>query len=208
MIDAEKEKVQELVVRERLLAASLELFTCKGYAATSVREIVASARVTKPVLYYYFGSKEGLYLELMREPYGQFEALIDASSPQNSKRVGELLLDLGDSLFQLFVEHLDTARLMYSIYYGPPQGAPFFDFDMYHRKLQEKVRMHVDEGIRSGEFSLIDANDMTWVIVGALNVALEEQLCHVSPGIDRQGLARILRLVIGSIAGARVANVE
>ena len=52
-------------VRERLLREALRLFTERGYAATTVREIVAAAGVTKPVLYYYFGSKEGLYLEIM-----------------------------------------------------------------------------------------------------------------------------------------------
>ena len=55
----------EAAVRERLLAAAIELFTGQGYAATSVREIVAAAGVTKPALYYWFGSKEGLYLALV-----------------------------------------------------------------------------------------------------------------------------------------------
>ncbi len=49
-------------VRQRLLRAASDLFAQKGYAATTVREIVAAVGVTKPVLYYYFGSKEGLYL--------------------------------------------------------------------------------------------------------------------------------------------------
>jgi TetR/AcrR family transcriptional regulator len=47
-----KENVQETEVRKRLLKAALELFTKKGFAATSVREIVEIAGVTKPVLYY------------------------------------------------------------------------------------------------------------------------------------------------------------
>ena len=45
------------------LSAARELFARKGYSGTSVREIVAAADVTKPVLYYYFRNKEGLYLE-------------------------------------------------------------------------------------------------------------------------------------------------
>ncbi|MCE1227092.1 MAG: TetR/AcrR family transcriptional regulator, partial [Geobacteraceae bacterium] len=48
-------------VRQRLLDAALQLFSTKGYAATSVRELVEAAGVTKPVLYYYFKNKEGLY---------------------------------------------------------------------------------------------------------------------------------------------------
>ncbi len=196
---AEKENVQEQEVRKRLLTAALELFTRKGYAASSVREIVEVAGVTKPVLYYYFGNKEGIYLELMREPFKHFESLLDAY-PGDGGSAGQLLMRLCESVFDLFEEHLDTARLMYSIYYGPPQGAPYFDFDGYHAKLQEKVRMLVQEGVGSGEFCAIDAGDMMWIIIGALNVAMEEQLCREKPGIDRQGLLRMLSLIIGRIA--------
>jgi len=38
----------------------------EGICRHHVREIVAAAGVTKPVLYYYFRNKEGIYLELMQ----------------------------------------------------------------------------------------------------------------------------------------------
>lgn len=74
--------------RERLLAAALESFNDKGYAAASVRESVAAAGVTKPVLYYYFGSREGIFLELMDNSNRTFQSLaqnlsaIDAPAPE------------------------------------------------------------------------------------------------------------------------------
>ena len=43
--------------RERLLAAAAKLFAAKGYAATTVRDILRAAKVTAPVLYHHFGSK-------------------------------------------------------------------------------------------------------------------------------------------------------
>ena len=55
-------KLLETGTRERLLETASHLFAEKGYASTSVREIVARAGVSKPVLYYYFQSKEGLLL--------------------------------------------------------------------------------------------------------------------------------------------------
>jgi AcrR family transcriptional regulator len=56
-------------ISEKLLSVAREMcFARKGYDRTSVQEIVAAAGVTKPVLYYYFRNKEGLYLELLREP--------------------------------------------------------------------------------------------------------------------------------------------
>ena len=51
--------------RERLLETATELFAEKGYAGASVREIVEKAGVSKPVLYYYFKSKEGLFYAIL-----------------------------------------------------------------------------------------------------------------------------------------------
>ncbi len=70
----------DVAVRERLLACATALFARRGYASTTVREIVAAAGVTKPVLYYYFRSKEGIFLELMRAPSEKFMALVAGSA--------------------------------------------------------------------------------------------------------------------------------
>ncbi len=47
--------------REQLLDIGRSLFAEKGFDATSVEEIAASAGVSKPVVYEHFGGKEGLY---------------------------------------------------------------------------------------------------------------------------------------------------
>ena len=186
-------------VRQRLLAAATDLFARKGYAATTVREIVASARVTKPVLYYYFKNKEGIYLELMRETFGKADQLLD-SARRDQGSAKERLLHLCDHAFSLLMENIKTIRVMYAIYYGPHQGAPFFDFDAYHLKFQEGIRRLVEEGIQKGEFCKGNAEDMTWAILGAVNVAMEVQLGHQEMGLGRAGLARVLNLILGGIS--------
>lgn len=52
---------------ERILQAAHELFTHKGFANTSVREICESAEVTAPVIYYHFGSKDGVFQAVVDE---------------------------------------------------------------------------------------------------------------------------------------------
>jgi AcrR family transcriptional regulator len=54
-------------VEARLLAAALKLFGQRGYAGVSVREVARAAGVTTPNVYYYFGSKRGLYLRLLHD---------------------------------------------------------------------------------------------------------------------------------------------
>ena len=194
--------VTESTVKQRLLRAALDLFTERGYAATSVREIVDAAGVTKPVLYYYFKNKEDIYLELFREPFVYFSKVLeDAYNEKGSVR--ERIVRLFDLIFELFVSRLKEARLMYSIYYGPPQGAPFFDFDGFHLKMREVIGLIVRKGIEKGELRAVDADIATWLLNGSLNFVMEEQLCHRSPMIDRSGLLRILDLVFEGLTDKR-----
>ncbi len=198
------------VVRGRLLAAATELFTIKGYAATSVREIVEAAGVSKPVLYYWFGNKEGIYLELMTEPFGRFTALLEECLGTAGSPCGRLV-DLLDRTLMLVRENLGGTRLMYSIYYGPPQGAPFVDFEGYHRHFQDAIRELVFGGIEAGELRSEKVDDMMWILLGVFNVALEEQLCgrpDRPPGIDREGLRRMLTLVLNGFAARTADEVE
>ena len=191
-------KSSEVAVRERLLACATQLFTLKGYTGTTVREIVAAAGVTKPVLYYYFQNKEGIYLELIRGAFAKLDALLDASRSERGN-TSERLLGLCDQVLSLFVENIEVAKLMYSISYGPPQGAPFFDFDSHQVKFHEAVRRLIREGIRQGEFKKGNVEDIMWSIMGAVNVAMEVQLCHPELGMDRKRLARILHLIFKGI---------
>ena len=186
-------------VRQRLLEGAAELFTQKGYASTSVREIVAAAGVIKPVLYYYFRNKEGIYLELMRAAFARMDDLL-AASREDQGSVTERLLRLCDRTYSLFMEHVKVARVMYAIYYGPPQGAPFFDFDSYHIKFTEAIRRLIEEGIRKGEFRKGKPEEIAWAIIGAVNVAMEVHLGHPELVLGRKGLARVLRLIFQGIS--------
>src|SRR5512145_2176521 len=88
--------------RLRLLAGATELFKRKGYAGTTVREIVAAAGVTKPVLYYYFRNKEGIFLDLMAEAWTQFDALVDGSDKEGGSARAKLKT-LADRMLAFFV---------------------------------------------------------------------------------------------------------
>jgi len=194
-------------VRHRLLSCATQVFTRKGYAATTVREIVTAAGVTKPVLYYYFRNKEGIYLELIRSAFAKLDALLDSSRGQRGS-VTETLLRFSDQVFSLFMENVGVARLMYSIYYGPPQGAPFFNFDAYHVKFQDAIKRLVKEGIRKREFYKGNAEIMMWAIIGAINVTTEVQLLHPEWGIERKRLTRILKLIFQGISTQRRGREE
>jgi len=47
--------------RAQLVEVGRSVFAKRGYEATSVEEIAARAKVSKPIVYEHFGGKEGLY---------------------------------------------------------------------------------------------------------------------------------------------------
>jgi AcrR family transcriptional regulator len=57
------------VTRERILKAAERLFAERGYDGTSIRAIVAKARVNQAAINYHFGGKDGLYREVLRAAF-------------------------------------------------------------------------------------------------------------------------------------------
>jgi len=54
------------ITRERIMKAAGRLFAERGYDGTSVRAIVARARVNQAAINYHFAGKDGLYREVLR----------------------------------------------------------------------------------------------------------------------------------------------
>jgi AcrR family transcriptional regulator len=50
-----------------ILEEALQLFADRGFHGVSVDEIASASRITKPVLYDHFSSKQDLYLQVSRE---------------------------------------------------------------------------------------------------------------------------------------------
>ena len=185
-------------VRGKLVKCATRLLNRRGYAATSVRAIVEAAGVTKPVLYHYFGSKEGIYREIVQHVLNHFEERLEFFRQRGGSAAARLR-DLCADMFTLLEEHLDSVRLMYSIYYGPPQGAPHFDFDSFYQKLHEAIRQAVEEGVRAGEFRAGNVNDMAMAVMGALTVAIQSHLAHRPIHVGREGLDRVLDTIFSGM---------
>jgi len=180
--------------RGRLLEAATSLFARKGYAATAVREIVEAAGVTKPTLYYHFTSKEGLYLALMHQAMDELEAHLaglGASSGAPWDRIRGLCL----GVLRLAEERLALVRLLYALYYGPPQGAPAFDLESFPRRLEEAIRSLLAEAVAAGALPRDRLDDVAVAIVGLTSYAIDLALSQPERAPGLAGLERLLDLV-------------
>jgi TetR/AcrR family transcriptional regulator, regulator of cefoperazone and chloramphenicol sensitivity len=73
--------------RAQLLLTALRLFSEKGFAKTSTRQIAEAAGANIAAISYYFGDKAGLYREVLTAPMGDLTAEISSDTqPQASLR--------------------------------------------------------------------------------------------------------------------------
>jgi AcrR family transcriptional regulator len=57
------------VTRDRIMKAAERLFAERGFDGTSIRAIVAKARVNQAAINYHFSGKDGLYREVLRAAF-------------------------------------------------------------------------------------------------------------------------------------------
>jgi AcrR family transcriptional regulator len=66
MAPARRSAVDDSITRTALLDAAEALMLQEGYAAVTTRRLAGAAGVNNGLIYYYFGTMDGLYIELFR----------------------------------------------------------------------------------------------------------------------------------------------
>jgi AcrR family transcriptional regulator len=100
--------------RQQILDAALELFSHKGYGATSVQDIAIAAGISKGNLYHHFPEKETIFRALLDR---YFAALSDPAFPFNralaTGTFPENLEDLGRAARDMVIEYREYVTLIY-----------------------------------------------------------------------------------------------
>jgi len=161
--------------RERLLAAAAKLFAAKGYAATSVREILKAAEVTAPVLYYHFGSKEGLFIGLVRNAIEALEAeeeraLAGAATPAEKVRAS---CRAHIAIQQRYAQILWMTEALIA---GSPQVVPRFDYSGAFAKMVRTQAALVSAAVEAGEFRPCDPTAAALLLLGAAQMTTRMRL--------------------------------
>ena len=160
-------KKQNKLSREAILAEAKQLFSTKGYRATTLTDLTSSFGVSRPSLYYYFKSK----VELLSELHGQgfdaalhvFEGIFSSDMPTREKfrRILELHArnmandtELNKILFMDV--HEMPEKLIREIMRRREQ---------YTSRITEIYKTGVEEGI----FKEIDPKIAVYLLLGACN---------------------------------------
>ncbi|MBW1762553.1 MAG: TetR/AcrR family transcriptional regulator [Deltaproteobacteria bacterium] len=109
--------------REVILRTAERLFAERGFAATSVRDIVGEAGTSAPSLYHFFGSKENLVVELINDRH---TAYCDAL--ESNLTVARTPFDVSQRFVKFVLTNMTkrptSAKFVLGIMFGPQQDVP------------------------------------------------------------------------------------
>jgi AcrR family transcriptional regulator len=184
--------------RQQIMQAALRCFAHRGYAGTSVQEVVDAAKVTKPVLYYHFESKEGLFRALIEWAAEERWRRSQAAAERGQTLAGKFT-EILDTTFEFVRQNRELTRLSLGTLFAakgevpnPGQclskGRQVFDL---MQKLAEDARR---TGDLKPEFS---AQELTMAIYGMMNfhVMLHLVMPEEAP-LQRHQAERIVRLFL------------
>ncbi|MYM69853.1 TetR family transcriptional regulator [Pseudoduganella sp. FT55W] len=151
---------------QELLAAALDQFVERGYAATRLEDVAKHAGVSKGTLYLYFDNKEELFKAVVRAnivaTIGEAEQDADAFAGPSGELLGTLLMKWWAEICATKLGGI--TKLMLAEGNNFPELAQFYNEEVVARgsNLFTKV---LERGIARGEFRPVDPVVMTQVLI-------------------------------------------
>jgi AcrR family transcriptional regulator len=188
----------EVNAKARLLETATELFAEKGYAGASVREIVEKAGVSKPVLYYYFKSKEGLFYAILEWAADVQQNVLNEIFESRGTALDRFIF-LYRRIYKGIQQYKSLYIMIHGLIYGPPEGVPEYDFASFQRYMLEAVKRIYAEGLSAGEIRNVDAEEVAFLVLGLMDFSLNMDM--VLPELaDSRRPERLLRLAFQGLS--------
>ena len=124
--------------KNQILEISTALFAEKGYDAVGVQEIVDKSGITKPTLYYYFGSKKGLLEFIVREKETEHLSVLEKAS-EYKHLFFESLTEILQAEIDFALKNPDYFRFRINLLNSGEQSEAYSVFHPYSVRLDEMM---------------------------------------------------------------------
>jgi AcrR family transcriptional regulator len=184
----------------QIVEVACKAFGERGYASTSVADVAEAAGISKPLIYNYFGSKEGLHAVCVEHAAATLWAEFERSSHTDTVGLARALLTL-DGMFRALAPQPWIWRLVFDPS-APIEGASRDAFVAYEQKLFTLGEDGVSELMRlSGNDDRGDTSAMHAVWEAAFRSLVNWWLDHpeVSPEEMTARCARMFSTAFGPI---------
>jgi AcrR family transcriptional regulator len=112
-VSTEPKRLPRKVREQQMLDAAVEVFSSRGYHAASMDEIAERAKVSKPLLYMYLGSKEETFAACVTRESDRFVDTIGVAIRAEVQSPGERLWRGLLAFFTYVTEHRASWTVLY-----------------------------------------------------------------------------------------------
>jgi AcrR family transcriptional regulator len=155
--------------RTDILNAALKLFSEFGFEGTSTRQIAKESGANMAMINYYFGSKEGVFLEIMEDKISGFKSQLDQINEEQIP-AKEKLLKVVDRYATRIFSNITFHKMMHrelSLTQRPEVFTQIKDAMATNRLVIEKI---IEKGIAEGIFRDIDVRMTIASIMGTITL--------------------------------------
>lgn len=155
-----------MTTKERIERVATRQFARYGFDGTPIRQIVAEARVTKPVLYYYFKDKRGLYLSLLGEAVAplcdEVERVADGGGPP-VKQMESIIV----AFLRFYRERPNEFHLLHQAVERREREVQLIA-QKYFRRIFLSISRVLDEGVDRKIFRSLHVSQTTFSVIAIL----------------------------------------
>lgn len=140
-------ELQNAEVKEKIIKVAIEEFAKNGYKAASTNNICKKAKVSKGLIYYYFKSKEEIYLNALRFVIDRFKENVTIEIDDKNKNGIDYISEYFDTKFKFFRENPLYSMLIVNsvLYYNVEEAIKLSDeFQNYNNELIYGVIKNID----------------------------------------------------------------
>jgi AcrR family transcriptional regulator len=183
---------------DQIVAEAVAEFARHGYARASMVDIARRAGISKPLIYQYFGSKDGLYLACLHHVAGGLLSRLEEAELEVDDTVASRIYPLR-AVFEALEPQRDAWRLLYDVT-KPATGLIPHASEGYQARTAELAASGSERFLRArGIESSLDASALTSVWMGVVNSLVTWWLDHPEESADAM-IERCYRL-LGAILG-------
>lgn len=153
--------------REAVLETAAHLFLERGYSRTSMRELAAMLKITKPALYYYFQNKEQILVECYRAGIASIEGLLDQAALEEGDGLQKVETYL--RVYATAIVSHDFGRCVAMLDDSELSATARREVRTLKRRIDASIRGFVEEGIADGSIAQCNPKLAAFAAAGAIN---------------------------------------
>ncbi len=185
-------------LKEQIRLHATRLFAQRGFAGTSMRDLVEACKCTKAACYYYFASKEALYRDVVEEHAMRIHEIMEATMRAQGSIRERLHAGL-DAMVSFAIENPVAMQLMQRVDLSSEDTAPSFEEAPSRETHLCQITELIEEGGRTGELrGDMQAAEGALIITGALQIQFDAGIA--SGTWDRKQMHRTIDLAFDGIA--------